>query len=255
MKNNWIKNISSILLILLAGFMCGFVVARIPWRILWKNFSYNASIFGTLADWVSGVGTVIAFIIAYWDIKNTKKQFTKSHEAKLKVYSSWEEELYIKPLNNPNEVGNASLDIRPLHLHIVPVNVGLDAGTFRFLGICEKQYLPQVEQLITKIKNDTISSFEILDLTRLISYDNGDVGDKYNEQSGLNLIYPKNNGVFETIKGKEVGKIKDKKATILRNKVNIENELTIIYVDPNMNTYCFDVQPYERPDAAVKVKL
>lgn len=124
MKNS--KQRWHLFLVLLLGMLGGSIV------VLLKN-GFNDST-GSIADWVSGIGTLGALIFAYKEIIDSRKQFDEEHKAQLKVYANWKE-----PLNlNIEETETDTIlhtDFNDISLHIIPVNKGLTSGIYRYFGI------------------------------------------------------------------------------------------------------------------------
>lgn len=123
-------------LILLLGMLGGGIV------VLLKN-GFNDST-GSIADWVSGIGTLGALIFAYKEIIDTRKQFDEEHKAKLKVYANWKE-----PLNLNIEETETDIILHTdlngeISLHIIPVNKGLASGIYRYFGICKAEKVGEI---------------------------------------------------------------------------------------------------------------
>lgn len=77
-QNNWLSSGAALISEIVGGIITVvFVTGNIPIQRL-----------GTLADWVSGLGTVAALVFAYQKIKNSREQFEKEHSAELKVHTS-----------------------------------------------------------------------------------------------------------------------------------------------------------------------
>lgn len=213
---------------------------------------------GSLADWVSGLATAFALIFAYIEIKNSREQFEKEHQPELIVYTGWKDTLFLK--KNKNKIGSydRKLDLPGVQLHIIPVNKGLAAGIYRYLGICKKEDLKEVSSLIKRAQNNNIDIDGIDRLANLICYDPADVGqdDKNYDGTGMSLLYPDNNGLFQTIESDHVGKIINKKQDDIVNKLGInvyEDVIEVIYIDPNMKIYHFEIEPYKKPESTVEI--
>lgn len=194
-------------LILLLGMLGGGIV------VLLKN-GFNDST-GSIADWVSGIGTLGALIFAYKEIIDTRKQFDEEHKAKLKVYANWKE-----PLNLNIEETETDIILHTdlngeISLHIIPVNKGLASGIYRYFGICKAEKVGEIISLVKKAERGKLSYKEESNLLDLICYDPGDVGqtDKNHDMNVTGLLYPDAKQVFQTLKPNNVGEIlnKDKK--------------------------------------------
>lgn len=211
---------------------------------------------GSMADWVGGLATSFALIFAYAEIKISREQFKKEHQPKLMVYTGWKDSLFLK--KNKIKSYDRKLDLPGVQLHIIPVNKGLATGIYRYLGICRRKDLNEVSSLIKKAQNNNIDIEGIDRLANLICYDPADVGqnDKNYDGTGMSLLYPDNNELFQTIESSHVGKIINKKQEDIVNKLGInvyKDVLEVIYIDPNMNIYPFEVKTYKKPKSTVEI--
>ena len=210
---------------------------------------------GSWADWVSGIATSLALIFAYAEIRNSREQFEKEHKPELTVYTGWKESLISEKID-----GKTHSTLLGVQLHAVPVNKGMAAGIYRYLGICKKEDLNEILSLVKKVKNNTIDATEVDELARVIYYDLNDVNqnEKKYDKTGMSLIYPDDIKLFQTIKSNSVGKIIDKNTKGIVNKLNVnifEDKLEVLYMDLNMKVYSSEVKPYNRPKSTVKIRL
>lgn len=238
-QNNWLSSGAALISGIVGGIITVvFVTGNIPIQRL-----------GTLADWVSGLGTVAALVFAYQEIKNSREQFEKEHSAELKVHTSWKDMACIEKDEN-KEVGNASIDLSGVLLHIVPINRGLATGIYRYLGVCRKVDLDDIFCLIEKIKNDSATVNEIDELAGLICFDEEDVGqsDRKHDMTGMSLIYPNDSKLFQSISSNHVGIIMDKSKSKIEKKLHVnisEDTLEVLYIDPSINLYSFEIKMYK----------
>lgn len=210
---------------------------------------------GSWADWVSGIATSLALIFAYAEIRNSREQFEKEHKPELTVYTGWKESLISEKID-----GKTHSTLLGVQLHAVPVNKGMAAGIYRYLGICKKEDLNEILSLVKKVKNNTIDATEVDELARVIYYDLNDVNqnEKKYDKTGMSLIYPDDIKLFQTIKSNSVGKIIDKNTKGIVNKLNVnifEDKLEVLYMDLNMKVYSSEVKPYKRPKSTVEIRL
>ena len=218
---------------------------------------------GSWAAWVSGIGTVAALFFAYSEIINSRKQFEKEHESKLQVYSSWKDsvKLELKPKESENQGGgNATINSSGLELHVVPVNTGLSGGVYRYFGICKKKDFKKISEIMFKIQHGNFSNEESYKIINLVCCSHEDLGETSTDFdiSGMRLIFPDNNKVFQSIKPNNVGKIENKSKKEICNKLGEEaykESLVVLYTDPSLNLYSFDVKPYEEAKATVTMNL
>ena len=101
---------------------------------------------GSWADWVSGIATSLALIFAYAEIRNSREQFEKEHKPELTVYTWWKESLISEKID-----GKTHSTLLGVQLHAVPVNKGMAAGIYRYLGICKKEDLNEILSLVKKV--------------------------------------------------------------------------------------------------------
>jgi len=216
---------------------------------------------GSWADWISGIGTVAALFFAYNEIINSRKQFEKEHESKLQVYSSWKDSAILKRKKNAHqEDGNTEVNLPGLALHIVPVNVGLSDGVYRYFGICKNDDLKTISEIMFKIKNNNASENESSQIIGLVCCSHEDLGENDNnfDITGMRLLFPDNKEVFQSIKSNNVGKIENKSKKEICNKLGekaYKEYLVVLYTDPSLNLYSFDVRPYEKVKTPVTMNL
>lgn len=160
---------------------------------------------GSLADWVSGIATVLALIFAYAEIRNSREQFEKEHKPELMVYTGWKDTLFLTKSNDDRSM----LDLSGVKLHIVPVNKGLATGIYRYLGICRKEDLKRICDLADKAKDNNINGAEIDEFAKLIYFDLVDIWQnaKNYDRTGMSLLYPNDNKLFQTIDSIMWGKL------------------------------------------------
>lgn len=198
---------------------------------------------GSLADWVSGIATVLALLFAYKEISNSREQFEKEHEPELKVYTGWKN------------------DYSGVKLHIVPVNTGLATGIYRYLGICRKEDLNKIFCWVKKAKYNNINAKEVDEFAKLIYHDLTDIGQNNQnyDRTGMSLLYPNDGELFQTIKSNYVGKILDKRRSNIEKQLGVDiskDVLEVLYIDPNMRVYSFKVEKFDHskdmPDIRVQ---
>ncbi|GAA2864320.1 hypothetical protein [Lactobacillus intestinalis] len=215
---------------------------------------------GDLASWVSGIGTVIAFIVAYVELVNSKKRFEKEHRPELKVFTGWKDAAIVSRTKDDNESYDTGIDNPGIELHIIPINGGLSAGIYRYVGICKKDKLNEVSFLIKKVKIGNITAEEVDKLATLIYYTPADIGQtsQSHDMTGMSLLYPNDSKLFQTIEPNHVGKIIDKKRLDIEKKLNInisKDVVEVLYMDLNMKLYNFEVKTYTSPKSIVNINL
>lgn len=155
---------------------------------------------------------------------------------------------YIDNSHEKNENGKMPSNVSWVEtLHVMPINKGLSDGVYRFFGICATKNLAKVRNYLAKAREKSITDDEISELALSI-YTNSISGvDMCNDLQGKSLLYPINNDAFKLIKSNGIGEIFDAKLESIRKKLKITDSepLTVIYVDPEMNEYCFDVKPFK----------
>lgn len=200
---------------------------------------------GSVADWVSGLGTLGALIFAYKEIIASRRQFDEEHRSELEVYANWKEDLDLKQDKNV-KAGDAKID-DDIYLHIVPVNIGLASGIYRYFGICKVE---DVNNIVSLVEKGNLNSMEDFNLLNLICYDSTDAGQTENHHS-LNfagMLYPNDPKVFSTIGSNSVGKILDKAKEKIEAKLEVDiskDRFAVLYIDPQMRIYSFEVGLYK----------
>lgn len=88
-------------------------------------------------------------------------------------------------------------------------------------------------------------------LLNLICYDPEDVGqtDEDHDTNITSLLYPDVQDRFQTLKPNSVGEILNKNKNKIEKKLNADifkNKLAVLYIDPQMKVYSFEVGLYHR---------
>ena len=200
---------------------------------------------GSVADWVSGLGTLGALIFAYKEIIDSKRQFNEEHRSELKVYANWKEDLVLEQDKNV-KAGNAKTD-DDIYLHIVPVNIGLASGIYRYFGICKVE---DINNIVSLVEKGNLNSMEDFNLLNLICYDSTDAGqtDNHHSLNFAGMLYPNDPKVFSTIESNSVGEILDKAKEKIEDKLKVDiskDKLAVLYIDPQMKIYSFEVGLYK----------
>lgn len=108
----------------------GLIGSLIGNGIVFFFFAFTSSKYGTLADWVSGIGTVAAIFFVYWQIDEQKREFKEETSSKVSISFS-------KQFTMENvEIGKIPGEPK---YYIWAVNTGLSSGSFIFLGFCRKE--------------------------------------------------------------------------------------------------------------------
>lgn len=118
-------------------FLIGFIGAMVGNSIIFSYVAIGNTKYGTLADWVSGLGTIAAIFCAYWQIQEQRKEFSESKTYSLKIACGVQR--HMKKI----DCGEAITADRDLY--IWAVNDGLTVGSFKFLGFCRKEDLKRID--------------------------------------------------------------------------------------------------------------
>ncbi|WP_103662333.1 hypothetical protein [Lactobacillus sp. HT06-2] len=126
--------------------------------------------------------------------------------------------LHIKKLTYLEKSNDGvGLDLYGKFLNVIPVNIGLVAGTYRFLSMCKKDdWEKYIKNELKKAKNGKAVNVGLLNtklfyVSKDIVAKKGSVGESVPvaELTGNDLVYPFDNSVFETIEPKGLGKIRN----------------------------------------------
>lgn len=233
------NKIKSLLLILFVGMIGGSVI------VLLKN-GFN-DVTGNIADWLSGIGTVGTLLAAYIEIKDSRKRFYEEHRPELKVYANGKKPFNIK-INGNSKGGNADVN-SGIFLNIIPVNKGLASGIYRYFGVCKLEDVDEIVTLVDKAENGNLKYAEADKLLDFICYDPEDVGQtkEHHDTKITSLLYPNAKKVFQTIEPDGIGDILNKGEEKIKDKFKIDitkNKLAVLYIDPQMKIYSFEVGVY-----------
>lgn len=102
--------------------------------------------FGSVADWVSGIGSVLAIVAVYQQIKQSDKQYHLNNQANMAIALGRRNIIEV----DHNE-GRTRSD--KLELYFWGVNDGQIADSFRFLGICTQEEFEIIEDKKSKDLN------------------------------------------------------------------------------------------------------
>lgn len=141
--------------------------------------SFVSNKYGTLADWLSGLGTVAALMFVYFQINEQRKEFDETTRIELSITVVF--------ANHIEELGNSVRTLSErIDIHVWAANSGMRPSSFKFLGFCniadfEKIesdssviYDPQIPLLKPEINNfqllqpGQVSKEEIRDLKSVI---------------------------------------------------------------------------------------
>lgn len=115
-----------------------FVLILIIIKVARDNNNY-----GSLADWVGGIGTVCAIFYTNKQIAEQRKEFNESKEIRLRI--GYKVEPVMTPIGNGERKPNGHI------LHIFASNIGLAPTSLKFIGLCEEKYLSNL------IGDDTVT--------------------------------------------------------------------------------------------------
>lgn len=217
-------------------------------RILCTWFGIFEPDVGDTGTWFSGTFTALAVIVAFYELKDSRDRFEEEHSSRLDVYTSWQTVSDI-----PNK-GIISTEIDD-NLHVIPVNRRLDTGIYRFLGICKKENLHEVKTVVNRVKNHLEKSTDYVSLAKLIYVDEKNSGANDREIEGKSILFPKSKESFMTIEGNQVGDIFDVNKQKIEKSIGTINsldQLCIIYTDPTLNLYEFNVESEKTKRSKVK---
>lgn len=193
---------------------------------------FNISNIGDAGTWFSGTFTVLAIIVAFYEIIETRQQFEKEHVAKLNVYTA------CQTLPGKTDENGKANEVN-INLHIIPVNEGLDAGSYRLLGICKIDNLSEVKEIIDRVRNHSEKENDYARLAELICINDNKLGESSRETNGKSILFPSSKNIFQIIKGKGVGKIED---FSLKENIKEKDSIAVIYINPKLELFDFNVE-------------
>lgn len=113
--------------------------------------------FGSVADWVSGLGAVFAILAVGWQIDEQRREFNEDKNAEIKVAvgeTTIQEESWKKRADGKTEFTVITKRV----LRTYAYNVGYSAGSFMFIGFATKDTLEKIKEFDPhSFGNDPIS--------------------------------------------------------------------------------------------------
>lgn len=177
---------------LLVGFIGSLVGVSIPF--IYNSFGTNK--YGSLAEWVSGTGTIIAIFFAYWQINEQNKEFQLS-----KKYSV---QIAFNPQPHLDDTTNGGKVPGPDDYYIWAVNDGMAVGSFKFLGFCRKDKFNKIR------KEDVVFD---------------------PKKDGLKKMMPHSTNDFELLRPGQVSKEHIVSSSLVKQRLNNPKTIYVIYMD------------------------
>lgn len=112
-------------------------------------FSFVSNKYGTLADWVSGLGTIAALIFVYVQIEEQQKEFNETTKIDLSIA--------VTSVNHIEKTESEIIISAKTDLHIWAVNSGMRPSSFKFLGFCNIEDFEKIESDSSAIYDDQMS--------------------------------------------------------------------------------------------------
>ena len=101
-------------------------------------FSFVSNKYGTLADWVSGLGTIVALIFVYVQIEEQQKEFNETTKIDLSIA--------VISVNHIEDMGSGIRAMSAKNdIHVWAVNSGMRPSSFKFLGFCNIADFEKIE--------------------------------------------------------------------------------------------------------------
>lgn len=121
MFKKWIK---LAVFALMGGFIGGCVTF-----IVFKQLPYIPEKYGSLADWVSGIGSIGSILFVWKQMKQDQIRYDDSYKPNLEVHTT--ERRMVLQIQNITQV------TKVIELAIYGTNTGKVAGYYKFMGICD----------------------------------------------------------------------------------------------------------------------
>ena len=185
-------------------FIClGLIGALLGNGIVYSFSSLFSNKFGTLADWVSGLGTITAIFFVYCQIEEQRKEFNFTNKIECEI--SITQQVNVEE-NSGMTVGGTDTD-----LYIWAVNSGSKTASFQFLGFCSKE------------------NFENIYNENVI----------YNPYYASNLLgfVPHSTNDFELLQPGQVSEEKIFTVEGIKKNLNDPKEFYVLYIDAYKNIY------------------
>lgn len=174
----------------------GLVGALLGNAIIFTIYALFSAKYGTLADWMSGVGTVAAILFVYWQIAEQRKEFNESKTARLRIACG--EQLHVEEAQDKGLVSDDT------DYYIWAVNDGMRVGSFKFLGFCRKDEFNKIntEDIIFNPNND-----------------------------GLQKLLPHSTNDFELLQPGQVSKEKIISSSMVMKRLSNPKAFYVLYMD------------------------
>lgn len=121
--------------------------------LIFAIFSLITPKYGTLAEWISSIGTISSLIFVYWQIDEQRIEFQKSRSRDFQIAFS------LQPQVSKTKNGGIMLGKRDYY--IWGVNAGMVPVSFKFIGFCKKKDFKHIKDQ-NVVYNPYITGFEKL---------------------------------------------------------------------------------------------
>lgn len=195
--------------------LIGLIGSLIGNGIIFFFIAWGSPKYGTLADWVSGLGTVAAIVFVYLQIDEQRREFNESKTAKLKIAFGQQ------PHMEKAEFGGRVFG-KPDY-YIWAVNDGMSVGSFKFLGFCRKDQFSKIDT------NDVIFD---------------------PEHDGLQQLLPHSTNNFELLYPGQVSKERIVYSERVMERLNKPDDFYVIYMDAVGKIYKKEIRvSYSKDDS------
>ncbi len=128
-----------------------FISAFLGSSLVFTIFSCFSNKHGTLAEWISGIGTIAAILFVYWQIDEQRKEFQLSKKYSIQI-------AFIPQVHYESTKDGGKL-FENYDYYIWAVNDGMAVGSFKFLGFCRKDEFNKIrtEDVIFDPKNNGLN--------------------------------------------------------------------------------------------------
>lgn len=186
-------------------YIIGFIVGTGVVGIL---VSISRGDFGSVADWVSGIGSFCAILAVFYQVKEQRKEYEKDRTAHLLI-ACWTR-------NKMHNSSNGGKVFGDRELAFWATNDGNTAGSFKFIGIGTLELYNKIEHAKT----------------------DNEKGEYLEQLCGVDGVFSmESEKPFEKIEPKCVSKTETISMRYIDSKFEKGERLCLVYMDPIGNTY------------------
>lgn len=190
--------------ILIIGIIIGLLIGLFS-KYFRLSIVISGEQFGSVADWVSGIGSVMAILFVYLQLKEQQKEI-EMHRKEFEEEKNADIKVAVVPVKQKQDNGKTIV-------RTYAYNIGFSAGSFKFIGFVTKEELEKIKKFDPhNFGNDPI----------------------------LLIKSPVEEQKFERIDSREVSKFINCDLSQLKEKFSTGSEIYSVYIDPLRKIYSSD---------------